>query len=462
MNEKLAGINALPVTEEKFIQVSKFMNETYERYIFYEVPFCEESMRKQILEHFKKMDKLKREKKESHGDIATDVMKGKVNLKPPKKKIKLPTNDQKAAEPSKINNTEKVDQTDVSIAEMASKLSTSNKGQTIHVKRNYIKKSVHQSDVNLVKSPEPKKVCISAPINSSAMSMAELKQPVGLYNSKNVCFMNCILQVLYTIPPLKRFLSNINVRQGNEVLESLQTFFTNMCHFKPTVKKQFLSVYPCGDNRFDYFTKLKGEYPYQLGTQEDAQEWMNMILDQLYSVRNEQNQLQIRADSPFRIDSKTYVSCTNCTYHSTKVDTESMLTLEISESDQDLMHRYRQSDGQIVFTHTAVNASISELVNRPKSQEGELCSFCEEQQSKRETILSNLSDYLIFHLKFFHISRDNRNIYKLMPNLSVEERIQVELVDEVRGKCSTDFKLHSIVLHTGNQSLQGIMYLLFR
>ena len=202
------------------------------------------------------------------------------------------------------------------------------------------------------------------------------------------------------------------------------------------------------------FSNLCGSLRCPLGQQQDAQEWMNMILDQLYSGQNEEGELQIAHYSPFRIDSKTSGECDNCTYHFSKKATESMLTLELSEEQQHTIYSYQESDGRLQLAHTNLTTSINELINIPRLQKGESCPSCNADQVERSTVLNNCSDYLILHLKFFHLSQ-NWNLYKLMPNLSVKECIQVEVTDDELNKSEIGFKLHSIVLHTGETVTGG-------
>ena len=154
--------------------------------------------------------------------------------------------------------------------------------------------------------------------------------PIGLLNGCNICFINCVLQILYYIPSLSERLEFCHLNgMVNPIATALREIFRE-------ISSSALNV-----NTSKYFNSLKGSYRWTLGNQQDSNEFLINVLQCLYAKKNSIGMISgdLITNCPFNINIMKSLKCVCCTKHSEKYTNESTLALPVnSNSSTSIQH----------------------------------------------------------------------------------------------------------------------------
>ena len=258
--------------------------------------------------------------------------------------------------------------------------------------------------------------------------------PIGLMNSGfNNCFMNCALQVFYCIPSLRQRL-NFCITNGmnSTTVTALHEIFEKMSSSNSLI---FTA---------NYFTLLKGNLKWKLGTQQDSNEFVIHVIQSLYTKKktNENdvsNTKDLISNCPFNVTVKATFKCIlpDCTRHSEKYTKNSTLLLTVNSQ---------------------MTTSIQNLIDSQKHTETILDYDCKEkddadhthdcqgkQRMSTEDIFS-VSEYVIVQLNIFGFNRSSKRQCKLQPSIEISKHITI---------AETNMELFAIVFHYGPSANAG-------
>ena len=255
------------------------------------------------------------------------------------------------------------------------------------------------------------------PSCSQAVSRYNRNPPTALDNNKvNICYMNSVLQSLYYIPEIMErldFCSSTSI--GNQQLLALKDIFNEMSSSTVVVTSL-------------YFSMLKGDKAHWLlGQQQDACEFINDIIGNLYGKQNSTDSNLI-SNCPFSILNRTVLHCmnSNCTRYSS-VDN-------------------RCGAVKIPMENSNSRISVQELIDRNKHSVENVDYNCEQCQAtasiKTDSIIS-VSKYFIAQLGVFSF---NIRGSKVKRPLELNNEIEV---------CNTVMELCGIVFHSGSSLNAG-------
>eukprot|EP00111_Clytia_hemisphaerica_P012085 TCONS_00035512-protein len=155
---------------------------------------------------------------------------------------------------------------------------------------------------NAIKSPRgrpKKKTCFRGTpknIHNNTVNFIRENKPLGLKNlGQNVCFVNSVIQSLYTIDTFREFVKTLDTNDSS-ILAIKDLFSTIESSESPIETYEFIKS-----------IELPG-YDYAQREQFDAQECVNSILNHVYQVHFN----EIPAESSFRVSFLESVLCQRC------------------------------------------------------------------------------------------------------------------------------------------------------
>ena len=214
--------------------------------------------------------------------------------------------------------------------------------------------------------------------------------PIGLLNGCNICFINCVLQILYYIPALSERLDFCFLNgMASPIVIALRELFREMSS----------SAFAVDTSK--YFQSLKGDFNWTLGNQQDSNEFLINALQYLYTKKkNETGRMtgDLITNCPFNIKVMKGLKCIGCTQHSEKYTNNSTLALSVNNQTPTSIQQLI-SDAQ----------HIEDIVLYTVDHESNACQGTQCFQT--EDIIS-VADYLIIQLNVFDFDRVTQMPYK--------------------------------------------------
>ena len=279
--------------------------------------------------------------------------------------------------------------------------------------------------------------------------------PRGLSNNSNCCYANCILQCLLHCSQFYKLMmelsndNSIDIDSSTPILKSMIEFFKNYSIVRNS--KQFESGGCLDPNNL--YKKLFQHEPFTNfahGRQEDAQEFLNSLLDGISDEMKKLNlkfaesvngvhQLSTPIQDLFMGRNKSITRIAGKSYASTTL--ESYYTLPINIEDEEV--------------HTIEDALVKDY-SKEEIIEDYRCPLTGQLQAAQRSIkLKQLPEILIIHFKRFKFYQgQNQKIVKNVsygPTLNIPDCILSDDCNSSRGF----YKLQSVVYHKGISAQNG-------
>ena len=248
--------------------------------------------------------------------------------------------------------------------------------------------------------------------------------PISLLNGCNVCFINCVLQIFYYISDVSERLDFCYLNgMKSPIVMALKDIFYEISSPVPAVRTS------------KYFHRLKGDYNWTLGTQQDSNEFLINVLQDLYTKKNDDNNSTTIGDlisnCPFNINVRRARQCIDCTKHSEKYTYNSTLPLSVnSENPTSIQKLVDECKHRQEVVQYNCHEADGEITNNT-------CQGTERFQT--EDIIS-VSDYVIVQLNLFAFDRITLRQFKLKPDIEINQQITL---------AETTMNLCGIVFHSG-------------
>uniref|UniRef100_A0AC35UHA2 USP domain-containing protein n=1 Tax=Rhabditophanes sp. KR3021 TaxID=114890 RepID=A0AC35UHA2_9BILA len=156
--------------------------------------------------------------------------------------------------------------------------------------------------------------------------------PCGLKNSGNSCYINCSLQLFYSIPGIGDLLDSLANTKGQDMEERKNNKLTSALHSYYIYFQQGINLKESIDTRD--FKKVVDEVSnlYQLGGQQDIDEFLGFLLDQLEEESKEIEGGQDLVQKKFGNMQVNHIKCPECHFRSSIKEPFKILKLSLNET----------------------------------------------------------------------------------------------------------------------------------
>ena len=264
--------------------------------------------------------------------------------------------------------------------------------------------------------------------NTSSTPSAMLTRrnnPIGLINSgENICFLNCVVQILYFIPAL-------HTRLHEYISQTLITPLTYDQHVRDNVMTALKSLFDDISNAYSevrssrYFHKLKRYSNWRLGQQQDSHEFLDHILNNLYPTLEDD---KLEDDCIFKIDLMTYIECNQCSEEIPKSEQSLFISIEVQP-----------------MVHQSVGGLINNYMHREEIEYRCEKQGCNGTNASKTLRLTGFSDILVIQLKIFSFD-DHMQSRKLKPSINLDDQISYYGIA---------MNLFGVIYHGGNRANSG-------
>ena len=170
----------------------------------------------------------------------------------------------------------------------------------------------------------------------------------------------------------------------------------------------------------NFFEELKGTYNWELGNQQDSNEFMLNVLQNLYAKKNEKNENtgDFISNCPFNITFKSTRKCIMpfCTRHSQTYTKYSTLPLTIhTESPTSIQ--------KLLDIHKCWEAQVD--YNCMEKDDEDASHYCPGKKRNSVELIYSVSEYFIMQLNLFGFNRNTQQQCKLTPIIEVNKRIDI-------------------------------------
>ena len=218
--------------------------------------------------------------------------------------------------------------------------------------------------------------------------------PLGLLNrGENVCFFNCVVQVLYAIPAFRDFLQGLTL--GYEAVIAIKEMFEEISTSNEPV-------------RTSKYVQDLGLTEYRFHEQYDAHECITQFLNNIYPT--------ITDDCMFKVQKLESIVCRDGKL--------------LNEEGEEIPCRHKKDtvipgiDLKLEVEDMRNIQTVSGLINKVQSTDilkHYKCDSCDTRgTSTKADFITHTSDVLIIHLKIFKYITESQVIKKIIPNLTIE------------------------------------------
>ncbi|CAF3336332.1 unnamed protein product [Rotaria socialis] len=306
---------------------------------------------------------------------------------------------------------------------------------------NNLLQSLPKSNQSFAKNIHLMKCKSSSVENYSNEIPIRLHDKIGLANMGNTCYLNAMMQALYSCTQFRKCVLNCDaLSTNNELLKSLQNLFA------------FLTASQRSYYRPERFwLQTKPSY-FERNQQQDCQEFLRHLLDTLHeeAKRTIQNESTLDCVKQHLMGTCIHQSkCLTCLSITNSQDL--FYDLSLGFNDQSLTTNDQQQkcfDLQSLIDHAF---AWEPLVNENQFE----CDTCQtKQDGSRRMFLTSHPNYLILLLKRFVHNRLTGKYEKCLDRTTLPELIQLLTVNEAH----ISYRLKAIVVHHGLSMNSGHYY----
>uniref|UniRef100_A0A0N5BN87 USP domain-containing protein n=1 Tax=Strongyloides papillosus TaxID=174720 RepID=A0A0N5BN87_STREA len=269
------------------------------------------------------------------------------------------------------------------------------------------------------------------------------RHPAALVNFGNACYVNCALQLLYSIPQLKPSLEKElgytdfeSMRNDKELDDKLlsKTIYDYSLLFEegiikdtPVKTKELKQV-------IDKATEM-----YICGGQHDLEEFLNWIIDKMDEECSHDNGKELK--KLFDSQSTMRLRCPNCQNIKDVIQPFKVLRLSLDSS--------KEYDS---LTNLLENFSKTIILDETDKWK---CDKCEEKVcAEMTTTFRHLSDVLIISIKRYIQTLSERNKLFTKIKYPIDELV-IDEIDEFGNVTPVKYQLQALAKHKGNSITSG-------
>ena len=256
-------------------------------------------------------------------------------------------------------------------------------------------------------------------INNSSSFIINKK---GLLNLGTICYINCIIQILYNIKIIRENILNINLKaEPKNILYSLYKLFYDLYNADTNIK--YIDT--------EYFINNYDDEKIDVTEHKDAHEFLLNLIDKLelkLKVFNKENLFK----NLFEFKIQNNLECTLNNNHKSIKD-EIFYTLELEIKDK--LNIYN---------------SLKNLLEREMLEDKIYCPFCKTKRNMYKTsIIKSLPNIMIFLLKRFEFSLEHLNYIKINDYYEFPEILEMNKYINISELGNIKYRLFAVVVHKG-------------
>ena len=248
----------------------------------------------------------------------------------------------------------------------------------------------------------------------------------GIHNLGTTCYMNAVMQQLFHVASFSSTLMNAVWIGSDASSPDAQLFFSLQAFFREVGRHTSVPFNPT--DWISHFTKPDGE-PLRLGVQEDAHEYLNMLLNKCDAIlKNTDHPTLVQNEFLSKVN--VSVTCPHCGIISKREEEYTCLSVDVKG-------------------FTSLSDSLNALCS-PERIDDYHCDKCGLSVSVEKTqVLETTSPYLFFQLKRFAFDNFTYERYKINDFFSFPLELDLSTCfADIRGK-ETRYDLKGIITHLG-------------